>query len=362
MYSLRNIVVLFLFFVGLNTKSQSYQYVNVSKVLQNTYYAYKKYKIPKNAYYLKIKNKSALMAEVQAAINMNSVVVLPNQDMLITKPGLIIPSNREIYFQEKSRIIFKGIAITKGDDIVKLLNVQNVKLFNVNILGSKFIPNQQGQWSAGIAIENSKNITVNGARILQCYGDGIFIGSENGGFSENIKVNNVWVDDCRRNGLSITSAKNIFVKNILISNTSGHDPQCGVDIEPSWEKDVIENINIDNLYTYNNLLAGLCINTNESNVKNLKDQKFITAKISNFKNVGSKHSLLTSLNTQKSEFDPKGTIIIENANFSKNIGQPYWSTDTSHKIQFLFKNIKLENNQNKKSFDNTIEKVNKLRN
>lgn len=281
---------------------------------------------------------------LQKAIEQNERVLLPNFPVLINNNGLIIPSNKTVVFQKYSQIIYSGPARQKLDDIIKIYNAENVKVYNANIVGSKFSKfSQEGQWSAGISILNSRNIEIINSRIKDTYGDGIFIGSEDGGFSENVRIDGAWIDNARRNGISITSAKNIYVHRVLISNTFGHDPQCGIDIEPSWYKDVIENVNITNVYTFNNALAGIEINMQELNNPLVVNPKSIGINISNHTDNMSKHALLTSLHgANRTKYDVKGNINIMNSKWLNSKDTNIWINPNDYNIKMNFKDIQIK--------------------
>lgn len=203
---------------------------------------------------------------IQAALKKYRNVIFPNFSILVDDKGLYIYSNSVLYFQNNSRIIAKPSVAPRKDfqnikewyDILRIYDQRNVRLYNVNVKGDrKNHVGNVGEWGAGIGIRNSTNIYVYGAEICDTWGEGIFIGSENGGVCKNVRIRDVWVDNARRNGMAITSAIGVYLYNIYISNTNGTAPEAGLDIEPSWDKDSLDNIQITKLRTFNNENAGL---------------------------------------------------------------------------------------------------------
>lgn len=294
---------------------------------------------------------------LQLALYKYSKVIMPNFPILINKNGLKVNSNQTIYFPKNALLKFQGPALAKLDDVLKIYNVSNVKIINPQIEGSKNSNlSQDGQWSAGIAILNSKNITITNIHITNTFGDGLFIGSEDGGFSENISVIGGWIDNARRNGLSITSGKNIKVEKLFISNTSGHDPEAGVDVEPSWYKDIIENVLLKNIYTFNNKQAGIAVNMNALNVSS-DVAKTIGLTIDGHTDQGSNHAFLTSLNQAENNniFDAKGKITIKNSNWKNTRNTSFWTTPNNHRIQVDFDNISIDDPQKSNSFKKNVQ-------
>lgn len=297
-------------------------------------------------------------AVIQKVIDTYENILLPNSTLLINKNGLKIGSGKKIIFQKNTKINFLGPANGSYSDVVKIYEAHDVEIINPIIVGSRNNKLQQsGQWSAGISVLNSKNIKIINPKITDTYGDGIFIGSENGGFSENVIVNGGWIDQARRNGISITSGKQILVQNILISNTYGHDPESGIDIEPSWDKDILENILIKNVYTYNNGSAGISVNLNGLSTDNSKDAKITNILIDGHTDSGSRHGFLTSLNNIKNKFDVTGNITVKNSSWQSSRDIAYWRTPQDHRINIIFSKIEIDNKQKKQDFENSVQKL-----
>ena len=295
---------------------------------------------------------------VQKIINENKVVVLPDFRLFINSKGLKIGSNKTIVFQKNSSISFIGVANGRLSDVVKIYDAENVNLVNPVVIGSRYskTKTQTGQWSAGICILNSKDVKITNANISSTFGDGIFIGSENGGYSENVSIEGGYINKARRNGISVTSAKKVLLKDVLISNTYGHDPESGIDLEPSWEKDILNDITLQNIYTFHNNAAGISINLNAFNKQSKSEIKTVKIQIVDHKDDGSRHGLLTSLNTDDALYDANGSIKIKNSSW-KNNEKPYWFTKNKHSIELIFSNIKIDDSAQKKSFEESLKEI-----
>ncbi|MBW7676640.1 glycoside hydrolase family 28 protein [Chryseobacterium chendengshani] len=299
---------------------------------------------------------------IQKIIDNNNIVLLPNTTIYINKNGLKIGSNKKILFQKNTKIKFLGGTRGKLSDVLKIYNAKNVEIINAVIVGSRNNNiNQSGQWNGAISVLNSSNVTIINPKITESYGDGITIGSEDGGFSENVLVSGGWIDTSRRNGISITSGKKITVQNIFVSNTYGQEPESGIDIEASWNKDVLLDINVKNVCTFNNSSTGISINLNGLATDKSKDVKFTSITIDGHTDIESRHGLLTSLNTIPHTFDTKGSILIKNANWKSSREISYWKSSKDHSINITFSNIKIDDIQKKNYFENSIKNLKNIK-
>lgn len=272
---------------------------------------------------------------IQKVINSNDFIVFPKKTLLINKKGLMIPSNKILFFQKESQLKFLGPADSRKSDILKIYNSSNVKIYNLSIVGSRYRKiNQKGEWSAGVAILNSKNIGIYNFKIEKTFGDGIIIADK----SSKVVIKNGWIDTARRDGISITSADDVSISNVLISNTYGTLPQCGIQIEPNFYSDDIKNINISNIIGYNNSNATFNINLGPLNLDYKNEMKEVSVKIKDVSDYYSGLCLGFVMNPDNKKYKPKGIITIKNvkATKSKNF---YWKDDGEHNIVIKTENL-----------------------
>ncbi|GAA4729111.1 right-handed parallel beta-helix repeat-containing protein [Flavisolibacter ginsenosidimutans] len=147
---------------------------------------------------------------------------------------------------------------------------------DVNITGGKIIGDRKehldttGEWGMGIAVYASKNVTINGTKIYNCWGDGIVIGAKGGapfyapGPSINVTVKNVTSDNNRRQAITVGKANGMLIDSCILTNTNGTKPMAGIDIEP--DKDTAQNITIQNSLLAYNKGNGIEIYVNRSSV------------------------------------------------------------------------------------------------
>lgn len=147
-----------------------------------------------------------------------------------------VKSNTTITF-EKGAIFYKNATDSEIYYIINIFECDNVVINDAYIVGDKDIHiGTTGEWGNGINICNSDNVIINNPIVIDCWGDGIYIGVEY--HSTSLKesgttiINDAYVDDCRRNGLSICSGRQITINNPIIKNILGTAPKAGIDIEP----------------------------------------------------------------------------------------------------------------------------------
>lgn len=225
---------------------RAHQFINIKE--SNKYVDITNY-LPKN--YSKNGNVD-YTSYVQRAINENQFLKFPNFPILINNNGIRLKSNSKLAFQELSKILIIPTHLGAYQGLL-VENIFNVEIINPNIVGErKYHIGSKGEWGMGILIRNSKNITISGAIIENCWGDGIYVGATGSKFSEDIKISNSKLDYNRRNGISIVSGKAITISDVLISNTQGTSPGFGIDLEPNNHDDILEEIKIINYISFNN--------------------------------------------------------------------------------------------------------------
>ena len=147
---------------------------------------------------------------------------------------------------------------------------------DVNIIGGKIMGDRNehldttGEWGMGIAVYAGRNVTINGTKIYNCWGDGIVIGAKSGAPyfapdpSTNVTIKNVTSDNNRRQAITIGKANGVLIDSCILSNTNGTKPMAGIDIEP--DKDTAQNITIQNCVLAYNRGNGIEIYVNRSSV------------------------------------------------------------------------------------------------
>lgn len=123
----------------------------------------------------------------------------------------------------------------------------NTKISNLTIIGERDNHiGTSGEWGIGISLSNSNCANIENVTIKNCWGDGIYIGSENSDTGENgcanVTITNCIIDNNRRNGISIINCDKFVIDGCTISNTHGTNPQTGIDIERNHNNEITEGI------------------------------------------------------------------------------------------------------------------------
>lgn len=145
--------------------------------------------------------------------------------------------------------------------VVKAGAVKNVEIVGGRIVGDRYSHlSTSGEAGRGIQITGSNNVRVADVRISDSWGDGIYIGSNTAqNYSENVDIERVNIDNNRRSGITVISAKSLTIRDAVINKTNGTLPQCGLNFEPNYKTDFLQNILVENLKVTNCANYGLQI-------------------------------------------------------------------------------------------------------
>ena len=209
---------------------------------------------------------------IQRAVDENQKILLPNIPLLVNDSGIVLKNNSELYFQSNSKLILKPSKLERYG-ILTIQNSENITIYNPAILGDRSSHlGKGGEWGMGIFILGGRNIKVINPTISNCWGDGIYLGSDDGGKNNiNISILGGILDNNRRNGISVISGKNVVIKNVVLSNTNGTLPMAGIDLEPNKNFNNLNNIRVENTLSYNNSESGYLIYLGSMLGSELKD-------------------------------------------------------------------------------------------
>jgi len=186
-----------------------------------------------------------------AASKGGGTVVVPRGKYLIDADVSVkIKSHITLKMDEDAEIIAKPNS-SERSYIFMVLNASDVNILGGTINGDRDVHlGTTGEWGMGIAVYAGTNVTINGTKIYNCWGDGIVVGSKGGSpwlasdASRNIVIKNVVSDNNRRQALTIGKVNGVVVDSCIFTNTNGTKPMSGIDIEP--DKDTAQNIAITN--------------------------------------------------------------------------------------------------------------------
>lgn len=120
---------------------------------------------------------------------------------------------------------------------------------NVSIAGTGHIIGDRskhtgttGEWGMGIMIYSSRNVSISGITIEECWGDCIYVSDK----STDVSISSCILQNSRRQGISITSAGQVTIKDCTIRNIGGTSPGLAIDVEPNKDNSVgyvlVENV------------------------------------------------------------------------------------------------------------------------
>jgi len=179
-------------------------------------------------------------------------------DCRITAVGITVSSNSHIIFAESAQISLLPHN-TDTYQILRLHDVSNVTIENANVDGRRDLNSATtGEFGMGISVRGATGkIVLLNPRTINCWGDGLYIGSLTLPYCEDVYVSNHFSDNNRRQGCSVISVKRLVMDSPVWQNTNGTAPQAGLDIEPNNDTEVLEFIRINNPKTKNNAGSGI---------------------------------------------------------------------------------------------------------
>lgn len=188
---------------------------------------------------------------------------------LSTSGGIELKSGINIFMEEKA--FLKIIPNAQAKYILfRGYSVENIIISGGNLIGDRDTHSGTiGEWGYGISLLGSNNITIDNVNISNFWGDGLnlqVLGTAGSEPCKNITIRNVTSHNNRRQAMSIESGLNIFIENSVFSSTNGTNPQCGIDIEPWDNKNIVDGVTFNNCLFKDNINAGLLVMGSISNV------------------------------------------------------------------------------------------------
>lgn len=181
--------------------------------------------------------------------------------------GISLRSNMILHMAPGA--IFKAIPNNYPDyTILRATGQENIMIIGGTFIGDRYEhKGATGQWGFGISIIGSKNVIIKDVTVIDCWGDGIYIGPNRNQNSEsqNIKIFNCKSTNNRRQGLNITGCINALIENSIFNDSNGYLPEAGINLEPLNSNNIVQDIIINNCYVTNNKGAGIRIYTGTKN-------------------------------------------------------------------------------------------------
>jgi len=184
-------------------------------------------------------------------------------------------SNQSIIFEHGVELVAKkGEYRGLTDIMLTYLNAENVKIFGEGATLRMHredyakAPYVKGEWRHLLCICGGRNVLIEGLRLADSGGDGVYVGMKGAGkIPKNITLRNLVLDRNWRNALSVIAVDGMLVENCSFLNTSGTLPEAGVDFEPNSPDERIVNCVLRNCVSDNNRGKAFGINATESNAQ-----------------------------------------------------------------------------------------------
>lgn len=204
---------------------------------------------------------------LQAAINSGAkkVIVPAMGTDWIVRP-IKLASDQEIEFRKGVVVTAKKGEFRGGNDC--LFRAENQK--NITLTGQGAVlrmqkqdymnpPYTKAEWRNVLQFGSCENIRILGLTLKDSGGDGIYIGvgDKEKPFCANVTIKDVVCDNNYRQGISVISARNMTIENCTFKNTWGTAPEAGIDLEPNFHTEFLENCLIKNCSFENNKGAGI---------------------------------------------------------------------------------------------------------
>jgi Ca2+-binding RTX toxin-like protein len=205
---------------------------------------------------------------LQNAINSGAdkVIVANIGNPWLISRTIFLKSNQEIVFAPDVVVKAKsGTFLSNNEPLFRALSIDNIKLVGEGIGARQATlamnkneytdPTNTNEYGHIIGIDGTNNYTISGLTLTGAGGDGILIdGAYSGTFTPNLRafsadglIDNVTSTNNRRNGLSVISAQNLTIKNSKFTSSAGTGPAAGIDFEPDFSHERLNNIKLSNV-------------------------------------------------------------------------------------------------------------------
>jgi hypothetical protein len=161
-----------------------------------------------------------------------------------------------------------GVVLRDSGRLQQQERLLNIRVNNVRIsgLGARLVAERThyttGEYRHGVYIFGAQHVLVEGLEAAGHGGDGFYIGGPPGKPSTDVRLRGCRADNNRRQGLSITNARRVQVIDCEFSATNGTAPEFGIDAEPNYPVDFMDELVFIRPRTGGNLGGGLMIHLN----------------------------------------------------------------------------------------------------
>lgn len=143
--------------------------------------------------------------------------------------------------------------------VIAVHDVANLTISGGTIVGERRQhTGTTGEWGMGIDVRGATGVTLDGVRVRDCWGDGIYVGAGRQGESRQITIRQCTSTGNRRQGLSVTACIGADVVDSAFLDTQGTVPESGIDLEPNPPY-VVRDVTIRNCVAAGNAGWGILL-------------------------------------------------------------------------------------------------------
>ena len=185
--------------------------------------------------------------------------------------GIQLRSNVKLVMSPRAVLHAKD-NLNRGYNVIAAKNVSNVLISGGQIVGDRYSHlGSGGEWGHGIGIYDSSDVTVDSVDVANCWGDGIYLGSEHDdelpAGCDGVTISGCALHNNRRNNLSIVCADNVTVRGCRLDGANGTAPQLGMDIETNNDENPCEHILVEDCSMSDNRGGSVYITTVAADVR-----------------------------------------------------------------------------------------------
>lgn len=205
-------------------------------------------------------------AQLQKALDSGAkkIIIPKMKSPWIAAKQLRLPGNCEIVFEDGAEILAKEGKFQNRVEMLLLgRGISGLKIRGKGILTMRRADYRdpkkysRGEWRHTLGFQNCRSIEVRDLTCRESGGDGIYILH-----TDDILIDNVKCVRNLRQGISVISSRNLVIRNSLFAETEGMAPMAGIDFEPNYRNEKLENCLVENCRFVDNAGAGICIAIN----------------------------------------------------------------------------------------------------
>lgn len=189
----------------------------------------------------------AIRAAVNSLSNHNAVLYFPPGTYLVTE-DIELRSNMTVKGSGEASVIKRAPNDLTHYRVFRCKGISNVVISDLSIQGDKDEhTGTDGEWGNCIALEGTRNITIERCYLMNGWGDGVYIGAGDNNLSNYyVAIRDSKITGNRRNGISVITVDGLTIDGCLIANTGGTEPGAGIDFEPNELGQFTTNVKVSN--------------------------------------------------------------------------------------------------------------------